>query len=231
MAATAATLIAASGGLWLALSAPPAEPLPLAADLVAATSAQGRQLLASSSSKTDLGQLEPVLVPQTRRAFCGPATSAAVINAALRPQPQVTQSSLFNAAVSTIKSELAVSFSGLTLDELAAVLRAHGLQVRVVHADRSDATAFRQAAQAALSEPRTFLVANYDRKALGQEGAGHISPLGAFEPASDRLLVLDVASHRYPPTWVPLAKLWSAMNTVDTDSGRSRGYLLVSAPS
>lgn len=220
-------LLITSGVARYAFSAPLVENLPLATDLIAVSSKEGRELLAASPNRTDYGQLEPYLLPQERRAFCGPATSAAVINAALGPQTRVTQSSLFSPAVSAIKSELAVSFSGLTLEELAKVLRAHGLQVTIVHAEHSDVASFRNAAQSALSEPLTFLVTNYDRRGLGQSGAGHISPIGAFSPSTDHLLVLDVAAYKYPYAWVPVSKLWSAMNTVDSDSGRTRGYLLV----
>lgn len=220
-------LLMAAGVAWYAFSAPPVENLPLGADLIAASSRDGRALLLASPSKTDHGQLEPFLVPQKRRAFCGPATSAAVINAALGPQPRINQSTLFSPAVRAIKSELAVSFAGLTLEELARVLRAHGLRVSIVHAENADLASFRTAAQATLSEPHTFLVANYDRRGLGQSGAGHISPIGAFSPATDRLLVLDVAAYKYPYAWVPVSRLWGAMNTVDADSGRTRGYLLV----
>jgi len=229
LAVPAALLLLASGVAWYAFSTPPVESLPLAGDLVAATSAEGRELLMASPSKVDYVQLERFLRPQSRRGFCGPATGAAVINAALRPPAEVTQTSLFTPAASAVKSELAVSFSGLTLDELAQILRAHGLHVRAFHSEQSDVASFRTAAQAALSEPLTFLVVNYDRRALGQSGAGHISPIGAFSPATDHVLVLDVAAYRYPYTWVPVTRLWSAMNTVDSDSGRTRGYLLVTA--
>jgi hypothetical protein len=226
----ALALLVTSSVAWYALSTPPVENLALPSDLIAISSTEGRQLLQSSPNKTDYGQLEPVLLAQSRRGFCGPATSAAVINAAFKPQPMVTQSSLFDdAATSAIKSELAVSFSGLTLEELAQVLRARKLQVRVVHADRSDVASFRADAQEALSEPLTFLVVNYDRKRLGQDGAGHISPIGAFSAETDRLLVLDVATYKYPYTWVPVSKLWSAMNTIDASSGQTRGYLLAKA--
>lgn len=228
-AAVALALAAASGVSWYAFSAPLTEDLPLASDLVSATTAAGGQLLAESAHKTDHGQLAPFLISQRRRAFCGPATSAAVINAALRPSKPVTQFSLFGTAGPNAKSELSVSFSGLTLEELAALLRANGLQVQTVHAEHSGIDAFRAAAQSALSEPHTFLVVNYDRRILEQSGAGHISPVGAYHPATDRLLVMDVATYKYPYTWVPVQKLWNAMNTVDRDAGRSRGYLLVKA--
>jgi hypothetical protein len=229
IAAGSTLLLAASGVAWYALSPPPVENLALAPELISIHSAEGQRLLAASAHKTDYAQLEPHLVAQARRAFCGPATSAAVINAALRPQPPATQASLFNAATAAVKSELELSLRGLTLEEIAAFLRAQGLQVLAVHANGADPTALRDTARVALAESRTFLVVNYDRKLLKQAGAGHISPVGAFDPVSDRLLVLDVARQKYPYTWVPVSKLWDAMNTVDIDSGKTRGYLLVSA--
>lgn len=228
-AALAAAFAIASGASWYALSPPGSENLPVTGPLLSLSSPEGQQLLAASSHAVDHGQLEPFLVAQERRAFCGPATSAAVVNAALQPPRPVTQFSLFDATGSPLKSELAVSFSGLTLEELAQLLRANGLRVQTVHAGESDVASFRHAAQAALSEALTYLVVNYDRKVLGQSGAGHISPIGAYSPAGDRLLVMDVATYKYPYTWVPLAELWSAMSTVDSDSGQTRGYLLVSA--
>lgn len=227
--ALGALLLAASSIGWYALSSPPVEALPLSPELISISSTQGQQLLILAESKADYAQLVPYLVPQARRAFCGPATTAAVINALLKPQPLATQSSLFNAAASAIKSELALSFSGLTLEELAAFIRAHGLKVQVVHANDAGLARFREVASTTLGEPGTFLIANYDRRVLKQSGAGHISPVGAFDSETDRVLILDVATQKYPYTWVPVSRLWEAMNTWDFDSGQTRGYLLVAA--
>lgn len=221
-------LLATAAGLaWYVFAPPLAEDLPLASDLISADSDNGQYLLSESTHKTDHAQLKPFLAPQRRRAFCGPATSAAVINAALRPSSPVTQFSFFGNATTNTKSELAVSLSGLTLEELALLLHAHGLAVRTVHAEHTDVATFRADAQAVLGEPLAFMVVNYDRGALEQAGAGHISPLGAYHVETDRLLVMDVATYKYPYTWVPLGKLWDAMNTVDRDSARTRGYLVV----
>jgi glutathione-S-conjugate glycine hydrolase len=222
---------ASSGVVWYAFSAPPAQHLALAHDLVDGTSAQGRQLLAETPARRDYDQLNPYFVSQSRRAFCGVATGAVVINAALRPQTPVTQETLFTPAASAVRSELAVSFNGLTLDQLADIIRAHGLYVQVVHAAQSSLESFRDTARATLAEPQTFLIVNYDRAMVEQEGPGHISPVGAYSAETDRILVLDVAAYKYPYTWVPTSKLWSAMNTIDPDSGRTRGYLLVSGGS
>jgi len=224
-----APLIAASAVAWYALSAPLAENLPLAPELTSALSAEGQGLLTSATSKVDYAQLVPHVAAQARRAFCGPATVSAVINAALAPKPPVTQASVFDSSTAVIKSELALSFGGLTLAELAGFLRAHGMQVEIMHASRSDLASFREAARTALGEPRTFLVVSYDRRTLQQDGAGHISPLGAYDATTDQVLVLDVAKQKYPYTWVPVSMLWAAMDTVDPDSGQTRGYLLASS--
>jgi hypothetical protein len=72
-----------------------------------------------------------------------------------------------------------------------------------------------------------FLVAAYGRDALGQTGAGHFSPLGGWHPGRDLALILDVARFKYPPHWVPVERLWSAMRSVDPATGRPRGYLRV----
>ncbi len=219
-------IIGVSGIGWIAVGAPPVNHATLAADLVDATSAEGRALLATPV-RIDYDQLSPYFVGQSRRAYCGVATGAAVLNALRHPPIPLTQTTFFSPQVSAVRSAMRVTFGGLTLDQLADLLKAQGLAVVVVHAAQSDLAAFRSAARAVLAEPAQFLIANYDRVALHQEGAGHISPVGAYDPGSDRLLVLDVAAHKYPPTWVRTGDLWNAMNTIDSTSGATRGYLVV----
>jgi hypothetical protein len=123
--------------------------------------------------------------------------------------------------------------AGKTLDQMAWSLRARGLQVQTVHAVRSnaEAKAFRIAAAAALRDPQRLLIVNYDRRRLGQDnaqGAGHHAPLGAYDAATDRMLVMDAVTQGQRHIWVAAGELWSAMATIDGDTGRMRGYLLVS---
>jgi hypothetical protein len=56
-----------------------------------------------------------------------------------------------------------------------------------------------------MSTPGHFLVANYHRRAIGQTGGGHHSPLGAYSPSKDMVLIMDVArlneiTTKKPPT-------------------------------
>lgn len=42
------------------------------------------------------------------------------------------------------------------------------------------------------------------------------------------MLVLDTARFKYPPYWVDLDRLYDSVNSVDKDSGKKRGVLVVS---
>ena len=62
---------------------------------------------------------------------------------------------------------------------------------------------------------------------LGQGRVGHLSPIAAIEKESDYILILDTAAHKYPPTWVKLSDLYQAMNTQDSSTDKSRGFITI----
>ena len=66
---------------------------------------------------------------------------------------------------------------------------------------------------------------SYDRKVLKQTGSGHFSPIGAYDPVSDRVLILDVARFKYPPHWVKLDLLREAMRSLDSATKLPRGWV------
>ena len=139
IAATALTVVVlgVSGVGWYAFSTPPEQHLTLGANLIDAGSAEGMRLLADSSANVDYGQLLPYFVSQSRRGFCGVATASMIVNAALpRPEP-LTQAKLFATDLAGLRANLAVTFGGMTLDQLAALLRSHGPAVQAVHASAS----------------------------------------------------------------------------------------------
>lgn len=147
-----------------------------------------------------------------------------VLSALGRP---VSQDRFFTAAADAVRSRLAVSLGGMSLAELGGLLGAHGLAVEVRHADTFDVAELRRTVIANLADPADFLLVNYLRAELGQTPVGHISPLGAYDRHSDRVLILDTASYHYPHTWVPLSGLYDAMATVDRASGLHRGFVIV----
>ena len=70
-----------------------------------------------------------------------------------------------------------------------------------------------------------YVIVAYQRKAIGQQGGGHISPLGAYDAQSDSFLVLDVNPANADWVWMPAATLVKGMRTFDTVE--NRGYILI----
>jgi len=205
-------------------TAPTGAPLPLDEALVRLDSAEGQRLLAESRS-ADHQHLSDAFQAQERRAWCGVASSATVLTALGTP---TDQPGVFTDAAEAVRPSWRASVTGMTLSQLAGILSAHGLRASAHHADAGQVEDFRHDASVNLTRPGDYVLINYHRHGLSQEGAGHISPVSAYHAGSDRFLVMDVAAHKYPPVWVETDRLWSAMDTTDNDAGRSRGWLTVS---
>lgn len=115
---------------------------------------------------------------------------------------------------------------GYQLRQLDELLRAHTLTTRLVIADTQTADAdIRRDLIDNLNRTGDVVIVNYLRNAVGQAGGGHISPLGAYDAASDSVLVLDVNPSHYPWGWMPMATLIRGMRTRDVVE--NRGYILV----
>lgn len=78
---------------------------------------------------------------------------------------------------------------------------------------------------------QTRLIAQFDRAALGQTGTGHYSPIGGYDKATDRVLVMEVARFKYFQFWIPVEDLYQAMTSLDESTGQARGWLEISATS
>ena len=233
------------------------------AALIQWESSESVERLSRSSHKADFFPLGNHFISQDNSIFCGPVSSAIVLNALRlgkrtglpRDRRSIAQDEMAwlpkgadpfygkytpnNVLSERTKTRLEVlgkpilidgdrrSDFGLQLGQLAQVLRSHGLEVvtRVVD-DTADSTAIRREIAANLATGGDFVLVNYARKALGQPGGGHISPLGAYDAASDSLLIMDVNPNRAPWVWVRSDDLIAAMRTFDTI--QNRGYLLVS---
>ena len=227
--------------LWLALllAAGPAyaDSLPLPANLVDFNSPEGERYLLEAEANADYFPLASQFVTQKTQAYCGIASLAMVLNAIGAAAPSTpeyepykffTQDNVLNAETDAILPREVLARQGTTLDQLGALVAYHGVASEVHHAGDETLDTFRADARAALSTRDRYVIVNYQRKALGELPGGHISPLAAYDEKQDRFLVLDVARYKYPPVWVSSADLYAAMNTPDSVSGKTRGYVLVS---
>ena len=218
--------------------------------------------LSRSAHKADFFRLTNHFISQDNKIFCGPVSSAIVLNA-LRlgkkkglPQdaysiaederawlpkgfnPFFGKYTPNNVLTDQTKTKIEVLGKpieiqgtmkkdfGLQLRQLAQALSAHKIEVRtrVVDEEMNDDVIRRELAKN-LAAPGDYVLVNYDRKTLGQKGGGHISPLGAYDEASDSFLIMDVNPNRAPWVWVSATQLIKAMRTFDTVE--NRGYLLI----
>jgi hypothetical protein len=115
---------------------------------------------------------------------------------------------------------------GYQLRQFDELLQAHGLVTRLVVVDDGrPVEEIRADFVENLKRPGDYVVVNYKRETVGQRGGAHISPLGAYDAASDAVLVMDVNPASAGWVWMPLTTLVKGMRTFDTVE--NRGYVLV----
>jgi Phytochelatin synthase len=225
-------------GLSLASGSVIAQTLSLPNNLISFNSPQGEQLLVESKSRQDYWPLSMQFITQRNQAYCGVASIVMVLNALSIPAPEspefspfrvFTQENFFNnEKTRQVLAPEVVSRQGMTLEQLGQFLASYSAKVKVYHASDTSLTEFRRLTKENLKQPGNFVLVNYLRRAIGQERGGHISPLAAYNEESDRFLILDVSRYKYPPVWVKAEELWQAMATVDSVSGKTRGFVFVS---
>ena len=205
------------------------------ASLVPLDSAEGRRLLFESEAHGSFLPLAAHFLTQDTQTYCGVASVTMVLNAMSVPAPTAsayapyrlfTQDNLFSDRTDGIVSADRVARQGMSLGQVAQVLRAYGLEAEAHLASDSSPAAFRTLAAESLRSGDRHVIVNYARSVLGQEDTGHISPLGAYDVDSDQFLILDVARYKYPPVWVDTAALFAAMAAPVKGLERTRGFVL-----
>lgn len=212
--------------------------------LIDLDSPAGERLLFASQARRDYLPLSSEFITQNHLAYCGVATIVMVLNALGVDAPEVashtvpglvsyrffTQENVFeNENTHTVITPETIKKQGMTLQELGGLFQSYPLDVQVVHGQDVSLEKFRDTIVQNLQQPQNFVAVNYLRRSLGQKGGGHISPIAAYNEQSDRFLILDVARYRYEPLWVEAEALWKAINTLDSTSGKSRGFVLINA--
>lgn len=115
---------------------------------------------------------------------------------------------------------------GYQVRQLDELLRAHDLVTRlVIVEDTKSEEEIRNELVQNLKRVGDYVIVTYKRETVGQRGGGHISPLGAYDAASDSFLVLDVNPTSAGWVWMPTPTLVKGMRTFDVVE--NRGYILV----
>lgn len=189
--------------------------------------------LFKQDANTNTFKLLSHFVTQKTTTYCGVASAVMVLNSSnLSPAPDTehqpyyyfNQDDFFTDEVKKIISADEVKKGGMTLAQLRQSIQAFGLDAKAYPASELDLVKFRNILVHALDHQQ-FIIANFLRTELHQQGGGHHSPLAAYDKKSDRFLLLDVARYKYPAYWVKAEDLWKAVNTMD--GSLSRGVIVV----
>jgi hypothetical protein len=223
--------------------------LDLPSNLINFTSPQGQELLEHSLKKSwknpgesNTLKLISHFATQKTTTYCGVASLAMVMNSSNlqkiddplhKPFHYFTQDNFFNEEVEAIVPEKSkdgikgVENIGITLDQLTLMAKSFGLYAKAHHANEiGSLKEFRKVLEKAFSHQQ-FVIVNFTRVGLGQEGGGHHSPIAAYDVKNDRVLMLDVARYKYPAYWVTTEDLWKGVNTTDSDAKATRGILVI----
>lgn len=209
------------------------EPLP--ANLINLSSQTGVMLLKEDSNENALKLLAHFTTQKTV-TYCGVASAVMVLNAVGLAMPidskhtpyrYFNQDDFFNAQVNKIITSEEVQKKGMSLTKLSKVMLSYGLQVKPFYANQLTLKKFRMLLKNALAHHQ-FIIINFLRTELHQEGGGHHSPIAAYDEQTDRFLLLDVARYKYPAYWAKTRDLWQAMHTMD--GNHYRGFIII-APS
>jgi hypothetical protein len=226
----------------------------VAQGLMAFASDEGMARLARSVAKVDFPALANQFEAQTNSIFCGPTTAAIVLNAVRARSsdlhaedlrnisggfdpviPRYTQDNVITKGPKTRAQVMGEPMTingkqvrdfGYQLRQLDELFKAHALRTRLVIVDDNKSEqAIRTDLVENLKRRGDYVVVNYWRQAVGQQGGGHISPLGAYDPESDSFLVLDVNPASAGWIWMPATTLIKGMRTFD--KVENRGYIHV----
>jgi len=113
---------------------------------------------------------------------------------------------------------------GLTLDEVADMARQKSDAEVTVLRD-FDLETFRTHLRATNDPSNRYLV-NFHRGPLFGRGGGHHSPIAGYFEERDLVLVVDVNAE-YQPWLVSSARLFEALDTVDSSTGQKRGLIRI----
>ncbi len=193
--------------------------------------------------------LAPYYVGQFTETACSLASAVMVVNAARANIARgagtklITQPSLLDAVGSELWRAGVVNDDGhgIGLMQLQGLLAASFGANDIASADveavslvqyTADGLArFRDTLHACEAAPGRFVIANYYMAAvIGRGDYGHFSPVGAYDAARDRVLILDVYRVELEPYWVPAERLFEGMATTNRADGEPRGYLTVRLP-
>lgn len=184
-------------------------------------------------------RLAPHYVGQVTESCCAIASATMVANALCggrAGEKLLTQHDVIEAAADdALKAATMVDGGGgasrdRLADLLARVLPLVGAgapRIRAVPVTAADGPLVK-VALAEVEAGRSLMIAHFLMEpVIGEGDYGHFSPVGAWDAARGRVLILDVYRVSYEPYWVPFDRLMAGMATRDKVEGKPRGFIAI----
>lgn len=194
---------------------------------------EGEERLINSQYSNAYWALNTYYLSQ-KSTSCGSASAVMILNALNIYRPKVEEyfnytlftPSKFLEAISDVITQEEIKTCRMSLQVLSDSLKVFSLDTTPIYADAITLEDFRGLLKDNLNNPQLFLIANYFRPSIGQKGKGNFSPIGAYDAASDSVLLLDPLRDKYGSFWVSAEDLFTSMNQLDA-SQKARGLILV----
>jgi hypothetical protein len=135
---------------------------------------------------------------------------------------------MFDRLPDWLRTELTafVKYDGLPLGAVREIMNTQGLEAELFCGSQVSESMLRGILEEAAESDNMYVLLNVGRRALGQRGDGHFFLLGGIHRESDRALLLEVNTWRYPSVWARVPELHASVQTT-TMSGQPRGFLVV----
>lgn len=211
---------------YLALSLRPVEQeLSLPPHLISIEKPEGQSLLSEAHGLGEYASLAAHFEEQVLVTYCGVASGVMVLSSL---GLDVSQADFFLKGETALHDWQGTVRRGMSLHDLARHTRRLGGEADLVFAREISVQHLRERVVAALGDQNRHMIVGYSRTQLGQEGAGHMSPIAAYNIESDMVLLMDTAAYNYPMTWIPLDRLYRAMLPDSATGANGRGFIEVS---
>jgi hypothetical protein len=179
---------------------------------------QDRSLLDRAWALPVAATFERHVVSQTNGSVCGPSSVANILRSL--GASDISQAKVIDGSGYCWTG---ACIPGLTLDELADLAQKRtSKKVTVVRDLTLDE--LRAHLKRSNDRSRRYLI-NFHRGLLFGKGTGHHSPIAGYLEAEDLVLVLDV-NDKFGPWLVSSERLFRAMDSIDSSSGKKRGLLV-----
>jgi len=188
---------------------------------------EGKKLFNESQYHEAYWRIASNFEAQEKENTCGVASSVIALNALdAEGAKKISQNNFFSDKISGIVSPFTVDQRGMKMSEMKSALEAYNVKTDLYFWDSNNEATLRSMLKSSLSDPNKVVIALFYRPALGLPGAGHFSPIGAYDQKTDSVLIMDVAGDKPPPEWVSMDNLLASMKPID--SKWPRGFIVVS---